>query len=331
MPGSYTWLKNGKCQLFVSNGTGLGGKRDRRTKVVSAKDDEEAEKLLALFYADVVRGKIKDGSNMKFKDYIDLWIKNYVEKELEPKTIDSYKSELKKRIVPALGHIKLRELKPLHLLDFYDNLQEDGIRQDKRKGGLSNKTISYYHRIISSALQTAVMWNLLDENPAQRVKPPKVKKKEAKFYDKEQAIELLNVLANEPLKYQVAVLLDITTALRRGELLGLDWTDLNTETTRIVNVNKSSQYIPGKGIFTKDPKNESSVRKGIIPKFIIPVILAYKKEQEIQRNELGDKWISKIEVMVKLLIITMLLKIQMMYCWMEKADLLNGTFWRVKY
>lgn len=134
------------------------------------------------------------------------WLKDYAEPELAPKTLLSYKQMLSNRIIPALGHIKLNKIQPTHLIEFYNNLREEGIRLDKKSGTLSDRTIQYYHRLISSILETAVKWQYILNNPAARVSAPKVKRKEVECFSIKQTQYLLDLLNYEPIKYKTAIL-----------------------------------------------------------------------------------------------------------------------------
>jgi integrase len=86
---------------------------------------------------------------------VERWLKNYAEINLAPKTLFRYKEILDSRILPSLGHVKIDQLRPNHIIEFENMLREDGIRKDKKKGGLSEKTILQHHRIISSILNDA--------------------------------------------------------------------------------------------------------------------------------------------------------------------------------
>lgn len=116
MPGSKQKRGNNKYLLTVSTGFDLFGKRIRHTKTITANSDAEAEKQLALFYAEVMKGDIRNDRNITLGKYIEYWISTK-EKKLARKTINEYK-KLAKRINEALGHIRLSKLKPRHLQEF---------------------------------------------------------------------------------------------------------------------------------------------------------------------------------------------------------------------
>lgn len=259
------------------------------TRTVRCQARREAEKLLAEFVLEIEKGMFIEPARLSFKDFVERWIRDYAEKNLAPKTLFRYKQMLNTRILPAMGHLKIEQIKPTHLLEFYANLQEDGIRTDGKPGGLSERTILHHHRLISSILQDAVEWQTIVSNPASRVKPPKVSKKQISCYDEEQVEVLLEIVENEPLKHKLLVYLAVFTGLRRGELMGLEWCDIDFDAGTL-EVRQASQYIPGAGQFTKDPKNETSERLLSLPPFLIDMLKAYKKEQNKKRLKIGDLW-----------------------------------------
>ncbi|WP_192895272.1 site-specific integrase [Pelotomaculum sp. FP] len=259
------------------------------TRIARCQARREAEKLLAEFVLEIEKGLFLESSKLTFSNFVDRWIKDYAESNLAPKTLSSYQDMLRKFILPAFGHLKLEQIKPAHLIEFYANLQEDGIRLDGKQGGLSEKTISYTHRIISSVLQDAVQWQVIASNPASRVKPPKVTKKQTACYDEEQTAALMEAIENEGLKYKVIILLAVFTGLRRGELMGLEWQDIDFNKGTLL-VRQASQYLPDKGTFTKAPKNESSVRLMALPASIMTLLKQYKVNQAEERLKVGDLW-----------------------------------------
>ena len=135
MAGSYKKRGKNSYELRVSGGTGPDGKRRRYIKTVKAKNDREAEKLLALFVAEVEKGEYIEPSRLTLEEFSQRWLRDYVDKKLAPITQRTYRDKLEKRILPALGHLTLEQIKPLHLLDFFANLEEDGMRLDGQPGG----------------------------------------------------------------------------------------------------------------------------------------------------------------------------------------------------
>jgi integrase len=262
--------------------------RDKR-KTIKATNDREAELSLATFIVEVEKGKFRKAATLTVKQFIEeRWIRDYINVHLAPGTAHLYKVYLNNRIIPALGHLKLDKVKPADLLDFYSSLKESGIREDKKLGPLSPATVKKYHHIISSMFRCAIEWQFIDDNPASRVKSGKLSKKRPFSLDEEQSAIFLNALANEPLKYRVLGILAIFTGLRRGELLGLTWANIDCE-QNILRVEQTSQHISGIGIYQKDPKTESSKRIVPIPTSLIPLLEKHRTAQIEQQRKYGDK------------------------------------------
>lgn len=281
-------------RLTVSCGYDKKGKQILKYKTVDLshikpnKQQEEAEKQYILFKDELEKGTYLDGGKMSFEEFIDKWLKDYAEPTLAPKTLHEYKIIIK-RIKAALGHVKLNKLQPNHLVEFYNNLREDGIRKDGKPGGLSERTILHYHRLISSMLTCAVQWQLILISPASRVKAPKAERKEAKNFSIDQTEYILELLEDQPLKYKTMITLAIYGGMRMGELAALEWNDVDMKSCTL-NINKSLQNIPGQKTFVKNTKNKSSDRPISIPKSIIILLKEYKVCQNGVKADMGDLW-----------------------------------------
>ncbi len=285
----YTW------RLIISQGYDKSGKKLRETKTIHVEGrtfesrKKVAERELALFLAETEKSDYVEPSKYTVEDFINKWLEDYAEKNLEDKTYYRYKELLQGRVCEALGHKKLQELKPVHLIQFYNNLTEDGIRKDGKSGGLSNRTIAHYHKAISSMLNDAVQWQLVSSNPAARVEPPKITKKEIPCFNEEQAAIMFEALENEPIKYRAIINLALTTGARRGEILALEWKHINSEKCT-VSIQQSVQYIPKDGLTIKQPKNKSSIRLVSVPKSTITLLKEYKITQNAAKANAGDLW-----------------------------------------
>lgn len=165
-------------------------------------------------------------------------------------------------------------------------------REEKLTKPLSRKTILEHHRLLRAMLTKAVYWQLIPSNPAERVQPPKAKKPKRRYYDDEQCkvlLENLTELGEDQIKYKIAIILTVFTGVRLGELMGLEWNDVNFR-DGIISINRLSQYLADKGVFTKIPKTESSIREVAIPDFVISLLEEYKLWYEKQKSLCGELW-----------------------------------------
>lgn len=154
---------------------------------------------------------------------------------------------------------------------------------------LSGKTILNYHRLISSILETAVKWQVLFSNPCRRVEPPKADRKEARYLDENQSLQILEKLQAEPLKFRAMYTLLLYSGMRRGELCGLSWGDVDFK-SGVIDINKSMLYLPGKGVFEDKTKNVSSTRSIKVPAFVISLLQEHRKEQIQEIMKQGSAW-----------------------------------------
>lgn len=346
-------------KITVSLGYDLNGKQIRKTMtwkpesgMTARQIEKEINRQATLFEEKCRKGQILD-DRIKFSDFVEIWQKDYADKQLRDKTNQRNKQALE-RILVALGHLQIGKIQPHHLNEFYNNLAESGIRRDtkykciidlkeiiKAKGytvayisqlsnvalstfssifkgknttkkcaeqicstleydlrelfepvdfekPLSNNTILCYHRIISSILGEAVKQGILLSNPCSRVRTPKIKHKEAEYLEENDVIRLLQSLEKEPLQYRALITLLLYSGMRRGEALGLTWKDINFK-DNLIDINKSSLYVSGKGIFDDETKNESSKRVIKVPQSVIDSLKQLQIEQFHKRQMLTDE------------------------------------------
>lgn len=167
--------------------------------------------------------------------------------------------------------------------------------------GLSEQTIKHHHRLIASILSQATREQIIARNIASRdyMKAPKITKKEPAYLDDIEAKNFVNILLNEAdIRIKTSLLLLVYSGLRLGELLGLEWQDIDFQ-NQIIQVLRASQYIAGKGIITKGLKNESSKRTIKLPKEIFNILSEYKNWYNEQRLINGDRWINSNRLFIK--------------------------------
>lgn len=275
------------------------GKQIKKTRTIHAKSKTDAKKELQKFLNEIDGGYDTDAGKLSFEKFVnDRWIPKYAEKELAPKTVVESMKMLNSRIIPALGHLKLTKIRPSHIIDFLDMILEDGMRLDGRENKISGNTALRYFRLISSILTTAVHWQIIPENPCKRVKSPKVQKQKVHAYSEKQTAKLLDALESEDIRYKIAVMLAVTLGTRRGELLGIEWQHIDFR-SRTLKIEQTSQYIPRRGVITKDPKTETSNRLIGLPKSICALLKKYRIHQNGIILQLGDQWVHSNRLFTK--------------------------------
>ena len=307
MAGSIEKRGKNSYRLSCLAGYNLQGKPIKKTKTVHG-TKKEAEIELAKFVADVQNGMVIEGKSLKFSEFTEIWKRDYGSKELAPSTYKRYCRMLETRLLPYFGHFYVNKIKPTDIMQFYDLLSKDTqlVRKKDNEGNktlkpLSGKTILEHHRLLRAMLHKAVYWQVIVSNPAERVQPPKAKKPKRKYYDDDQCkilLENLEQLDEEQIKYKTAIILTVFTGVRLGELMGLEWNDIDFR-NGIVSINRSSQYLADTGVFTKVPKTESSIREVAIPDFVISLLEEYKLWYEEQKSLYGELWIDSNRLFVQ--------------------------------
>ena len=164
-------LGDNKYRIFVSDGYDLNGKRKRVSKVITAKSMREAEKMGAVFEAELINGKVELSNNYTFAQLVDRW-REFKTPELAAKTVVRYNGILDDFMLPAFGKKKVKDIQPLHIENFLAQLDKDGIRKDGKSGGYSPKTKKHYYGLLSLLFNDAVCWKIISENPCKFVKAP---------------------------------------------------------------------------------------------------------------------------------------------------------------
>jgi len=247
-----------------------------KTKNVLAKTKKEcAEKLDALkAECGWIRSKTVK-SDMRFGDWVEFWFEHYCKPKLRPTTQANYESRIRHHIVPELGHIRLDKLTQADLQKSYNHLKTEGrVRQVEHYGeGLSNRAVRGCHATCRAALDKAVQEGLIQENPAIGCKLPPKKTREMQVLTREEMQRFL-LQAKEENFFEV-FLLELATGLRRGELLALQWDDLNFETGEL-RINKQVYRVKG-DLTVSEPKTKASIRTIILPPVLLEVLREYKK------------------------------------------------------
>jgi len=166
------------------------------------------------------------------------------------------------------------------------------------KTKLSDSSIRQYHMILSSILEYAVLEQAILSNPCRRVETPHSNDTEAEYLDEIQAAELFEKSDTEPFQFKLIMLLLLNTGMRRGELCGLEWADIDLK-NNLIDINKTSLYLPGIGVFNDTTKTKSSQRIVSIPEDVSAILKQHKAEQAERRLFLGDYWIDSKKVFTK--------------------------------
>lgn len=238
---------------------------------------KDAQEFLLQVNSQMAENKFVQPKKLTVRDYLTDWINNYVELQLRKTSANGYKRNIEKHIIPYLGNIELQNLTANHIDDFYTYKQKSG-RLDG-KGGLSQKSLLYIHRVFYEALEHAVRKHIIPRNVVKDITYKfKPKKFRNDIYDSQEIIQLLNSVRDTYM--EVAVALGGIYGMRRGEILGLKWSDIDFD-NKVISINR--QLVPvNNSMEFEDPKSEESIRTLPMTDEIIEILQRRKKQQEEQ-------------------------------------------------
>src|SRR5262245_2179031 len=263
--------KRGKSSwaVVIFLGRDPNGKQHRRWHAVRG-TRRDAERELARLMNEMNTGAYIEPARISVREYLDRWLADYAKPKVSPKTFERYQEMIDGHIKPALGSYLLPKVSPLHIQGFYSRALTSG-RKDGR-GGLSSQSVVHFHRLLNKAFTQAVKWQLLARNPIQAAEPPRVQRQEMRALDEDETARLLDLLAESRL--YMAVMLAVTTGLRRGEILGLRWSnvDLTAGTATVVQSLEQTK----EGLRFKTPKTHRSRRSIALPVLTIEGLRSYR-------------------------------------------------------
>jgi len=229
-------------------------------KSVSAKTQAECKEKLAKAIRENRGVPLNHTGDYTAAEWCRLWFETYSKPNIRYNTAKGYEGIIEHHIIPAIGAIKLKQLSSIHIQRMYNDLKENGRMPRGAKQNdkpLSNTFVRRVHAVLQAALKQAVKERLIPYNPCENCRIPPKDKKEMTILPPEKIGRYLQ----EAEKYGVLPMfyLELSSGLRRGELLALQWADLNVK-ERILTVNKQVTRMEGE-LDVTEPKTKNSVRK----------------------------------------------------------------------
>jgi len=247
----------------------------RKQQWVSVKGTKkEAERRLSELLHQLDNGTFMKPAKTTLGEFLERWLKDY-QHNLSPRGFERYQGIIQRHLMPGLGSIPLTQLRAEHLQKHYTAKQNDG---------LSARTVRYHHAVLHVALKTAVQWGLLARNPADAVSPPRAWRTEMQTWNADNITRFLEVAKDSP--YYTLFYTALFTGMRRSELLGLKWNDVDFMLSQIY-VSRSLHHLKdGSYIFT-EPKSAKSRRTIALPPSATLLLKEHHEKQKLERVMLG--------------------------------------------
>jgi integrase len=217
------------------------------------------------------------GTQVTLEQFAKSWMDG---KELSRRsyTVLHYRTLFRKYIQPKLGKMRLQEIQPAHIKQFY---------LAKKEEGAGARTVQLIHGMLYGVMKQAVKEGLLGRNPVEAVERPKVEQREMQILTEEQARQL--VIASEGSRFGTLFYLALMTGMREGELLGLKWADIDWM-RGVLNVQRQLQMKAGGGFAFVPPKTKAGRRQVKLGQGTLDRLVKHREEQALIRADRGDRW-----------------------------------------
>jgi integrase len=267
-----TKRKDGRYMARYTVHTPDGPKR----KLIYGRKYKEVEKKLAEAKGDAARGINYDSGTTTVGEWLTAWLTDSVRATVRQRTYERYESIVRVHLIPSIGRVKLNALTPAHVR---------GLYREKLDAGHAPRSVLHIHRTLSKALKQAVMDGLIPRNAAVPVKPPRPRREEIRPLNGEQVCTLFEATRGDRLEalYIVAV----TTGLRRGELQGLKWEDVDLEAGTLQVRRTLSE--PKGGYVFEAPKNGKG-RSVRCSQRALEALRSHRARQNKERLRAGPLW-----------------------------------------
>lgn len=211
---------------------------------------------------------------MKYIDWLNSWLENYVRPSVKVRTYERYKLIIEQHIRDKIGNIELDGLSPLALQSFITELLQSGNNRTGK--GLSSNSVNAVISVIQSSLKAAHMLGLTKEYTADKLKRPKLKEKPVECFTLAEQKQIEQAILNGKKDKLYGILLCLYSGLRIGELIALQWMDIDLA-KGILTVSKSC-HDSKDGLIIDEPKTQSSRRMIPLPKQLLPILKGIKEK-----------------------------------------------------
>jgi integrase len=221
--------------------------------------------------------------SMTVAEYLRFWL-DHMRFRVRPTTYDGYRGMCEVHAIPRIGSVPLADLHPLVIQRMYTEVLTSG--RVRGLGGLAARSVLHLHRILKEALAQAVRWQIIATNPAAGAQPPRPARPELTIVDPDLARRVLAAAVGT--RFHTPVALGLGTGMRRGEILGLQWVDVEVDTA-VLRVRRTLQVATA-GLAFQEPKTFRSRRSITLPEFLLEALEVQRWAQATRRAALGRGW-----------------------------------------
>ena len=259
------------------------GKRIRKYKTVKNATKKEAEQVMRKMIDEIEKGYYVENSKITITEWINTWMDVYIESNVSPTTKSRYRGMIDRYIIPVIGHVQVQNLNTLAVQKWVNSLK---LSPSSGKE-LSAATIKHAYHVLKGAMDKAVLAGIIARTPCQGIMLPKGEKKPAVIYTEPQIKELIYWAKGTEM--ELIIDMELCMGLRRGELLGLYWSDIDWENNQI-RIVRTRVVVDGVSVI-KEPKTKNSKRTIDVPAQLMAKLKAYQKACMENRMRMGRNYI----------------------------------------
>lgn len=258
------------------------GKRIRKYRTVTG-TKKEAERAMREFITEIERGCYVSDNKISVSEWIKTWMDVYIIPNVSPTTLSRYQGMVRRYIDPLIGHTQVQQLNTLAVQAWVNSLKVSPASGKE----MAAATIKHAYHVLKGAMDKAVLAGIIYRSPCNGIILPKGQKKQAVIFDEKQIRQLIQ--AAKGTEMELVIDMELCLGLRRGELLGLQWSDIDWENNQI-HVIRNRVIVDGKAI-VKEPKTQSSIRVLDVPAALMKKLRLHKGKCIENRMRLGWNYI----------------------------------------
>ena len=227
----------------------VSGRKRYRSEAVPGTRPQAERRLTELLREIDTAGSLPEPTDMTVAEYLELWLRDHMESQVRLRTLEGYRQHVRGKIVPRIGRVSLRRLTPLQVQE----MEAELLRSGGQSGGkLSPRTVLQTHRILARAMKYAMRMGLVSRDVVAPVEPPRISRHEVRSLSWDECRQFLAEV-DDPL-FQTLFLLALHTGLRRSEMVGLQWRDIDLQ-GGFLSVQRALVKLPSGGVDIGEPKS----------------------------------------------------------------------------
>ena len=270
--GSIYQRKDGRYTASISLG-------NRKRKSFYGKTRKEVQDKLKAALHEQQQGTLVTARQQTVKQFLEGWLENTCRPIVRPLTYLQYRSVIKVHLMPILGHVSLQKLTPEMVRGLYRRRLDEGYKP---------RTIGSMRGVLHRALEDAVKDGLVARNVASLAKAPRIERRDMQqVLTVEEAKKLLDVARDASL--DVLLLVALTAGMRRGELLALQWSDVDFGNGTLF-VHRTVARVTGRGLVVGEPKSKSGRRRIVLPLVAVDALKEHRVRQQEMKLAAGSDW-----------------------------------------